>query len=215
MDKFVIKRHCTVSRSAVTTVPTSPQPPPPDTTRTNMDGRISNNKGHKQSDKVKDGSKTEKGKKNQPPLRKFLPKWTIGRPWLTCSSNGLLMWCLWCKDHQEKIPKQYLLSRKMIDGSNSLKVETINIHERSQMHQHALTIQRNTVEKAEQAPAIKSSDMLDAKDAGRLALKFRNVHAVVTNKRPFRDYLWLCDLDEAKGLDVGATIRKSVKCTGP
>jgi hypothetical protein len=104
-----------------------------------------------------------------------------------------------------------MLSKKMIDGSSSLKVETINIHEKSQMHQHAMSIQENTIDNPSEAPAVRSTDMFDAKTLPRVALKFRNAHAIIKNRRPFRDYIWLCDLDEAKGLDVGDTYRNPQK----
>lgn len=36
---------------------------------------------------------------------------------------------------------------------------------------------------------------------------FRNCHSIIMNNRPLTDYLWLCELDEIKGIDVGQTYR--------
>eukprot|EP00731_Ephydatia_muelleri_P025274 Em0017g357a len=45
----------------------------------------------------------------------------------------------------------------------------------------------------------------------RLALLFRNAHAIAKAGRPFSDMEWMCALDE-KGLDVGASYRTDKKC---
>jgi hypothetical protein len=29
---------------------------------------------------------------------------------------------------------------------------------------------------------------------------FRNVHALIKKRRPFTDFIWMCELDEIKGL---------------
>ena len=42
---------------------------------------------------------------------------------------------------------------------------------------------------------------------GQLNQKFRTSHLVSEKGRAFTDYLHLCDLDEAKGLDIGTTYR--------
>ena len=46
----------------------------------------------------------------------------------------------------------------------------------------------------------------------QLALLFRNAHAIAKAGRPFSDMEWMCELDEKKGLDVGASYRTD-KCS--
>ncbi|KAL5496819.1 hypothetical protein EMCRGX_G013181 [Ephydatia muelleri] len=46
----------------------------------------------------------------------------------------------------------------------------------------------------------------------RLAVLFRNAHAIAKAGRPFSDMEWMCALDEKKGLDVGALYRTDKKC---
>ena len=46
----------------------------------------------------------------------------------------------------------------------------------------------------------------------RLALLFRNAHAIAKAGRPFTDMEWMCALDKKKGLDVGASYRTDRKC---
>jgi hypothetical protein len=54
-------------------------------------------------------------------------------------------------------------------------------------------------------PAHKALLTLNEKNRKELDLKFRNVHAVIKHNRPISDYVWLNELDEAKGLDHGET----------
>lgn len=46
---------------------------------------------------------------------------------------------------------------------------------------------------------------LQEADVRRFQTLFRNVHVVVKNNRLLRDYVWLCQLDKAKGIDLGET----------
>ena len=46
----------------------------------------------------------------------------------------------------------------------------------------------------------------------QLALLFRNAHAIAKAGRPFSYMEWMCELDEKKGLDVGASYRTDKKC---
>ena len=43
---------------------------------------------------------------------------------------------------------------------------------------------------------------------------FRTAHAIAKKGRPFTDYVWMCDLDEMKGIDIGKTYRNhtQVRC---
>ena len=41
----------------------------------------------------------------------------------------------------------------------------------------------------------------------RMKVMFRNVHALVKNRRSFSDFPWMLELDEKKGIDVGTTYR--------
>ena len=43
---------------------------------------------------------------------------------------------------------------------------------------------------------------------------FRTTHAIAKKGRPFTDYVWMCDLDEMKGIDIGKTYRNhtQVRC---
>ena len=41
----------------------------------------------------------------------------------------------------------------------------------------------------------------------RMTNLFRNVHALIKKRRPFTDFIWMCELDEIKGVYIGETYR--------
>lgn len=55
--------------------------------------------------------------------------------------------------------------------------------------------------------AAQALQAMNASVFNRLKILFRNVHALIKNRRPFTDFVWLCNLDEVKGVDVGETYR--------
>ena len=47
----------------------------------------------------------------------------------------------------------------------------------------------------------------------KLSVMFRTVHGLAKNNRPLTDFKWLCDLDEAKGLEIRNTYRSRTQAT--
>ena len=41
---------------------------------------------------------------------------------------------------------------------------------------------------------------------------FRNAHAIAKHARPFTDFQWMADLDEAKGINCGKTYLNDKNC---
>jgi hypothetical protein len=48
-------------------------------------------------------------------------------------------------------------------------------------------------------------------DRDKSNILFRNAHAIIKTNRPLRDYNMLCQLDKAKGLELGETFIKMKK----
>jgi hypothetical protein len=48
---------------------------------------------------------------------------------------------------------------------------------------------------------------LNTENFQKLDKTFRNVHAMVQHSRPLGDYVWMCELDEMKGVQLGNTYR--------
>ena len=77
--------------------------------------------------------------------------------------------------------------------------------QRTFWHSNAIKLKYTQKKASKSSPAAKQY-------TGKLRLLFRNAHAVSKNKKSLADYQWLCDLDEVKGLAIGATYRNSKAC---
>ncbi|XP_014667131.1 PREDICTED: zinc finger protein 862-like [Priapulus caudatus] len=53
---------------------------------------------------------------------------------------------------------------------------------------------------------------MNAKAFDRLTILFRNAHGIAKHCRPFTDYVWMCQLDAQKGIDIGTTYMTDIKC---
>ena len=99
-----------------------------------------------------------------------------------------------------------------ISGCSNLRLETIKYHESSNTHLLATNKHAN-VENPQDAPAYKAKLSLNKAVYAKLSIMFRNVHAINIRARPARDYIWMNQLDECKGLDIGKTYSSNVhKC---
>ena len=56
-------------------------------------------------------------------------------------------------------------------------------------------------------PADRLLHKMDEKAMKQRMMQFRTAHAIAKKGRPFSDFVWQCNLDEAKGLDVGNLYR--------
>ena len=102
-------------------------------------------------------------------------------------------------------------SARFIDGCTSYKAESIAYHEKSAAHLLAQQCHKAKIH-PEKTPANLARQQMLKQYTGKLRLLFRNAHAVSKNKKSLADYRWLCDLDEVKGLAIGATYRNSKAC---
>ena len=92
------------------------------------------------------------------------------------------------------------------DGTNNSKVESVKKHEASLAHKSA-QLKQNTADRPTETPAAKSLVSLNKIVINSLKHLFRNAHALAKKGRSYADYEWMCNLDEAKGVDIGKTYR--------
>ena len=129
--------------------------------------------------------------------RKFLPKWFIGHPWLNESESGMI--CALCQKHETVLRSMGVMqSRVFLDGcTTSYKAESVAIHEKSNAHKTAVKIDNNKSD-SEKAPATKAMLAPNEAHMAKLKILFCNAHALTKHGKSFRNYKWLCKLDEAK-----------------
>ena len=139
--------------------------------------------------------------------RHFMQAWTSGRPWLQYSSTKNEMTCTICKEYVKtsKLTEFENLKHKyqFLAGCSNMKISAVQNHEQSKLH--LTSTSAKLASETTDTPARKALASLNESQREDLETKFRNVHAIAKNNRPISDYIWLCELDRAKGLSVGQT----------
>ncbi|XP_076079341.1 zinc finger protein 862-like [Mytilus galloprovincialis] len=127
--------------------------------------------------------------------RGFKPHWKTDRQWLQLDEKSSVMVCTYCKDNNK--------SNNFAKGTSNFRLEAIQAHENSQQHKTASLV--STRPAAEKSEAAKAVVKLKAHEYDRMNVLFRNAHAIAKHHLAFKFYPILCQLDKAKGLDVGET----------
>ena len=156
----------------------------------------------KQSEAVKRKYYQEYDKSKR--ARNFNESWTQNRPWLKDTEEGLV--CTYCTEFAE------IRTLEFITGCKSYKSDSIKKHEDSKQHDRSLAKFKAQQLPKSQSAASKIVRKLNSSIIHKLTKMFRNCHALVMNNRPFSDFLWMCDLDEAKGLELLSTYRTTKYC---
>jgi hypothetical protein len=129
--------------------------------------------------------------------RLFLPKWRSEFCWLKHDpERGMI--CSVCCETDPNGP--------FVTGTKNYKKETLIVHEKSYGHQHN-TKKHNAKANPSATEGFKALQSLNQLTISRLCLKFRNAHAICVKGRPYTDYVLYCQLDEAKGQDIGTQYR--------
>ena len=131
--------------------------------------------------------------------RKYNSEWEKGRPWLKDSENGLI--CTVCTEFSDDKIQNF------VSGCNSYKLDSVIKHEKSKQHEKNRLIAEAKSKSKSESEACKIIMNLNSDIVVKLDKMFRNCHALVISNRPFTDFVWLCKLDEAKGVHVGNTYR--------
>ena len=141
-----------------------------------------------------------------------------GNFWLQYLKDENLMKCSTCVKYVEtamnknpKCAENIANKYQFATGSNNFRRSTLTDHEVSSAHREAQG-KKNAEMKPETTPAAQGLLALQEHTRKQITLKFRNVHALVKHNRPLSDYSWLCELDKAKGFDVGSTYTNRFAC---
>ena len=121
------------------------------------------------------------------------------------SSVGGTTFCSVCTEVSKTI-KDVGTRNRFVTGCTSLKLESIKLHQESLNHKKAEKVIAGKL-KPTSTPAFEIVCSLNKEVLEKLQKMFKNCHALAMNHRPYSDYLWMCDLDECKGLSLGKTYR--------
>lgn len=151
-----------------------------------------------------------------PKTRQFLVKWQVGRPWLSYDKNVRKMFCTTCQTaaaYDSKLANAKNIS--FVTGCHSLKLESVIQHEQSKQHKQSRLITKNRLEKPESAPSVKIIETMNTEFITKMAVLFRNAHAVAMSMMANKNYVNLCQLDIAKGIikKEARYVNNSVTCS--
>lgn len=100
-------------------------------------------------------------------------------------------------------------------GSKRVRLSAVTDHEKSLCHNRAVEILTSREDaKKRSTTAHKTVLALNESIRKHIEIKFRNVHALIKKNRPTSDFVWLNELDEAKGIVHGVTIINQNAATG-
>ena len=137
--------------------------------------------------------------------RSFLESWKSGRPWLQFDKEKSAMFCSTCVEAAEidpSVPSQNFF----ITGCTSASIHSVKIHEGSANHVKAGKVVY-AKHNPKQTVAYKIVSTLTKAVMEKLSKMVRTCHALAVKNRPYSDFEWQCELDEAKGIEVGGTYR--------
>ena len=140
--------------------------------------------------------------------RTVLPHWSKNRPWLRVESTVEhdIMFCDYCVKADVSGDKC-----NFVRGCTSMWLESITCHEGTNMHYLASQKYKNEMQPSE-APTMKACQSLNKALFTKLQHLFHNIHALNVQARPFSDYVWMNELDEQKGLQLGEMYRMAYCC---
>ena len=143
--------------------------------------------------------------------RPLCEDWKTGRPWLVFDYSNNSMKCSTCIEKYAKKSQGNMKGQfTFLTGCTNRKVSAVTDHEISKAHVKAVeqtTAKERSVTEVVKTPAGKAINLLNQANRQRMCYLFRNAHAVAKQNRPMSDYNWLCDLDAAKGVDIGETYK--------
>ena len=160
-----------------------------------------------QANKKKEKSKADEARR----VRPLNEGWKKDHPWLVFDYSANTMTCSVCIEMYgtSKVGNSNLKSQHtFLTGCSNRRISAIVDHEASRYHVQAVdktSAKKHTGKEVKASSAGKALNMLLQSNRHRMAYLFRNAHAVAKQNKPLTDYKWLCDIDRAKGLDVGET----------
>ena len=92
-------------------------------------------------------------------------------------------------------------------GSSNFKLESVISRETSEQHLRSVGKQSAKENSTVNSAAAKIVQSLNKNVFNRMTNLFRNVHALIKKRQPFTDFIWMCEHEEIKGVDIGETYR--------
>ncbi|XP_042731295.1 LOW QUALITY PROTEIN: sperm flagellar protein 2 [Lagopus leucura] len=142
--------------------------------------------------------------------RQFPKIWLTKYSWLKYDDERGIMFCALCRKHNVDLGESI---HNFCSGTDDFKLEFINIHQNSEAHAWATCMEAASTASPNTVSAEQMLKSMNSITIGRVEGTFRSCHAIAKSGWPFTDLDWICELDDAKGTDIGSVFRneKSVR----
>ncbi|XP_049904301.1 zinc finger protein 862-like [Epinephelus moara] len=130
----------------------------------------------------------------------------VRREWLVYNnSSAKTMTC--------NIFQRYSTNRScsFVVGTSTMKLESVKDHEKSNAHINAARISTAAAGSIATTATVQALIAMTDPTATKMKNLFRNVHALAKRSRPLSDIVWMCQLDDQKGIQVGGSYRNPVE----
>ncbi|XP_070332677.1 sperm flagellar protein 2 isoform X5 [Odocoileus virginianus] len=136
----------------------------------------------------------------------FLKIWLKKYPWLVYDEILNLMFCGLCRKHGVTSKGNQV---SFFYGTDNFRTEFLNAHHLSEAHAKASLMEATSGSPGSRATTELMVRTMSKVILGRVENLFRSCHAIAKTGRPLKDFLWMCSLDDMKGVDIGPVFRTS------
>ncbi|KAF4024459.1 hypothetical protein G4228_016278 [Cervus hanglu yarkandensis] len=136
----------------------------------------------------------------------FLKIWLKKYPWLVYDEILNLMFCGLCRKHGVTSKGNQV---SFFYGTDNFRTEFLNAHHLSEAHAKASLMEATSGSPGSRATTELMVRTMNKVTLGRVENLFRSCHAIAKTGRPLKDFLWMCSLDDMKGVDIGPVFRTS------
>ncbi|XP_044088768.1 sperm flagellar protein 2 [Neovison vison] len=134
----------------------------------------------------------------------FLKIWLKKYPWLIYDEILNLMFCGLCRKHGVKSRGNQV---SFSYGTDNFRTEFLNAHHLSEAHAKASLMEATSISPMNRATPELMVTTMSKVTLGRVENLFRSCHAIAKTGRPLKDFIWMCKLDDMKGVDIGPVFR--------
>ncbi|XP_070547018.1 zinc finger protein 862-like [Ptychodera flava] len=110
------------------------------------------------------------------------------------------------------ICRKYEGAGTFVTGCTNFKLESVKVHNSSLSHKQNVSKWEAKQARPGETQAEKTVLALNKHVLSKLVVLFKTAHALAKHGRPYSDFSWLCELDEAKGLSIGTMYRNDKRC---
>lgn len=115
-----------------------------------------------------------------------------------------LMFCGLCRKHGVKSRGNQM---SFFYGTDNFRTEFLNAHHLSEAHAKASLMEATSGSPVNRATTELIVRTMSKVTLGRVENLFRSCHAIAKTGRPLKDFIWMCKLDDMKGVDIGPVFR--------